>query len=152
MKGTTDGGERGGVSDMDVECKVRLSGVVGLCVSIGGASGSGVVRGGSGKMLTSGCFTGSGVDGNPSFPRSGGQALLEEDVAGVEFSESAEIPSPECDEQTEVSLRCSVNAVAAITALSPYRADFGTAMGLGDSAGREGVEEEGGGGGEGATD
>lgn len=88
--------------------------------------------------------------GISSFPRSGGEVLSNADVTGGGFSVSAEIASPEFDKRTEVSLRGgAVNAAAAMTALSPYKADFGTAMGLGDSAGREGAEAGGGGG---ATD
>lgn len=83
--------------------------------------------------------------GISSFARSGGE-VLSEAVTGGGFSISAEIASPEFDKWTEVSLRGgAVNAAAAMTALSPYKADFGTVMGLGDSAGREGAEEGGGG-------
>lgn len=129
--------------DEEVEFEVRLSCVVGFCSGKGGASGSAALPCGSGEMF--GCIKGSGVVGKLSLPRSGGQVLSEADGTGGGFSLSAEIASPEFDKRTDVSLRGGINAAAAMTALSPYKADFGTTMGLGDSAGREGAEEEEGG-------
>lgn len=154
MKGTRDGGDRGGVCEEDAEFEVGPSCVVGFC-AVGfcagedDASGSATPPGGSGVMF---CHAkGSGVViRESSFPRLGGQVLFEAAVTGGGFSGSGEVASTDCDKGIEVSLIVGVNTVAAMTALSPYKADFGTTTGLGDAAGREGAEEGAGGGG--ATD
>lgn len=126
--------------------EVRERCVVGFCAGKGGASGIAAPPGGSFERFC--CVKGAGVGRKPSFARSGGRALSEAAVTGGGFSGRDEVASPECGKGTEVSLIRGVNAAAAMTARSPYNADFGRATGLGDTAGREGAE----GGGGGATD
>lgn len=123
-----------------MEFEVRRNGVVGFCAGEDGASGSAAPPGGSDETVCA-------VIGESSFPRLGGQVLSGAAVTGggAGFSGSGDMASPACDEGIEVSLTGSGNTAAAMTARSPYKADFGTAAGLGNSEGREGAEEGGGG-------